>query len=310
MMYTSGGLMSPERFREIRKLFETVLERDRDTRAAFLAAASAGDTVLYEEVQKLLIAHDHVDAYMVPPVLVPPNAMEYPRLEGRRIGPYEILREIGHGGMGSVYFAVRSDDIYRKHVAFKVLRSASNKEVIRRFQQERRILASLEHPNIATLLDGGTTEEGLPYFVMEYVEGHPLFSYCDSHKLTIAERLRLFRKVCSAVQYAHQHRVIHRDLKPSNVLVTTEGVPKLLDFGIAKLLDPDLASQTLDPTTAAVRLMTPEYASPEQVLGETVTPGSDVYSLGVLLYELLTDHRPYKLRDHSPYELARVICEE
>ncbi|HEX4899948.1 MAG TPA: protein kinase, partial [Pyrinomonadaceae bacterium] len=168
----------------------------------------------------------------------------------------------------------------------------------------------LDHPHIARLLDGGTTDDGLPYFVMEYVEGEPLYRYCDKNQLTIADRLKLFRKACAAVHYAHQNFVIHRDLKPGNIMVSPEGVPKLLDFGIAKLLNPELAYHPLDPTTAAMRLMTPEYASPEQVRGEKLTAASDVYALGVMLYELLTDHRPYRLKNHSPHELARVICEE
>jgi len=306
--------MTPERWKRVEQVFESALEHPPAERAAFLDTACEGDAPLRQQVESLLLALDQAGTSAVFPPLNTPatNTLASPAsVIGKRLGAYRIVQEIGRGGMGSVYLAVRADAEYQKRVAIKLIRRGTDNEfIIRRFRNERQILASLDHPNIASLLDGGTTEEGLPYFVMEYVEGHPLFSYCDSHKLTIAERLRLFRKVCSAVQYAHQHRVVHRDLKPSNVLVTTEGVPKLLDFGIAKLLDPDLASQTLDPTTAAVRLMTPEYASPEQVLGETVTPGSDVYSLGILLYELLTDHRPYKLRDHSPYELARVICEE
>jgi TolB-like protein/Flp pilus assembly protein TadD len=183
--------------------------------------------------------------------------------------------------------------------------------ILRRFRKERQILAALDHPHIAGLLDGGTTEDGLPYFVMEFIEGQPLYSYCDTHYLNITERLKLFRAICDAVHYAHQKQVVHRDIKPSNVLVTSEGVPKLLDFGIAKLLNPQLAGDiTHDPTATAMRLMTPEYASPEQVQGAPTTPTTDVYSLGVLLYELLTGHRPYRLLNRAPHEIARVICEE
>jgi len=183
--------------------------------------------------------------------------------------------------------------------------------ILRRFRKERQILAALDHPHIAGLLDGGTTEDGLPYFVMEYIEGQPLYRYCDMHHLNISERLKLFRSICDAVHYAHQKQVVHRDIKPSNVLVTSEGVPKLLDFGIAKLLNPTLAGDiTHDPTATAMRLMTPEYASPEQVQGAPTTPSTDVYSLGVLLYELLTGHRPYRLVNRAPHEIARVICEE
>ena len=197
-------------------------------------------------------------------------------------------------------------------VAIKLVKRGMDTDfILRRFRKERQILAALDHPHIARLLDGGTTDDGLPYFVMEFIEGQPLYRYCDAHNLSIAERLRLFARVCDAVHYAHQKQVIHRDIKPSNVLVTSEGVPKLLDFGIAKLLNPDLAGDiTHDPTATAMRLMTPEYASPEQVQGAPTTPSTDVYSLGVLLYELLTGHRPYRLVNRAPHEIARVICEE
>ena len=306
--------MTPERWKRVEEVFESALEHPPAERAAFLDAACQGDSSLRNQVQTLLMALDKPNTSAISPSFVTPTTDKFAtpaNMIGKRLGAYRIVQEIGRGGMGSVFLAFRADDEYQKRVAIKLIRKGiDNDFLIRRFRNERQILATLDHPNVASLLDGGTTDEGLPYFVMEYVEGQPLFSYCDSHRLTIAERLRLFRKVCAAVNYAHQHRVIHRDLKPSNVLVTTEGVPKLLDFGIAKLLDPDLAHQTLDPTTAAVRMMTPEYASPEQVLGETVTISSDVYSLGVMLYELLTDHRPYRLTDKTPYELARVICEQ
>ncbi|HKZ02431.1 MAG TPA: serine/threonine-protein kinase [Pyrinomonadaceae bacterium] len=308
--------MTPERWKRVEQVFEAALEHPPAERAAYLDSACLGDSSLRQQVETLLVALDQAGASTskispslglpLSEILVPPTSVI-----GKRLGAYRIVQEIGRGGMGSVYLAVRADDEFQKRVAIKLIRRGVDSDfIIRRFRNERQILASLDHPNIASLLDGGTTDDGLPYFVMEYVEGQPLFSYCDSHKLTVNERLRIFHNVCSAVHYAHQHRVIHRDLKPSNVLVTTEGTPKLLDFGIAKLLDPELSSQTLDPTTAAVRMMTPEYASPEQVLGERVTPGSDVYSLGVLLYEILTDHRPYKLTDRTPHEAARVICEQ
>lgn len=229
---------------------------------------------------------------------------------GRHIGPYKVLREIGHGGMGVVYLAARDDREYKKRAAIKLVkRGMDTNSILRRFRNERQILADLDHPNIAKLLDGGTTEDGLSYFVMDYVEGLPIDLYCDTHKLPTAERLKLFRMVCSAVEYAHQQGAVHRDLKPSNVLVTAEGVPKLLDFGIAKLLNPELSSQTMEPT-ATLRPMTPEYASPEQARGQAITPASDIYSLGVLLYELLTGHRPYRIKNHTPQEIERVICEE
>jgi serine/threonine protein kinase len=231
---------------------------------------------------------------------------------GRRLGAYRIEREIGRGGMGAVYEAIRADNEFNKRAAIKLVKRGMDTDfILRRFRKERQILAALDHPHIGGLLDGGTTEDGLPYFVMEYIEGQPLYSYCDTHELSITERLKLFRSICDAVNYAHQKQVVHRDIKPSNVLVTSDGVPKLLDFGIAKLLNPQIAGDiTHDPTATAMRLMTPEYASPEQVQGAPTNPTTDVYSLGVLLYELLTGHRPYRLVNRAPHEIARVICEE
>ncbi|HEU5236835.1 MAG TPA: protein kinase, partial [Pyrinomonadaceae bacterium] len=201
---------------------------------------------------------------------------------------------------------------FSKRVAIKLVKRGMDTDfILRRFRKERQILAALDHPNIALLLDGGTTEDGLPYFVMEFIEGQPLYRYCDEHKLTIAERLRLFLSICDAVHYAHEKQVVHRDIKPSNVFVTSAGGVKLLDFGIAKLLNPSLVGDvTHDPTATAMLMMTPEYASPEQVQGGPIRPTTDVYSLGVLLYELLTGHRPYRLANRAAYEIARVICEE
>lgn len=307
--------MTPERWKKLEEVFESAVQRPPSERAAFLERACDGDPTLRNQVETLLLSYEKAGSFMEVPALGSAFSKtlvdQTTSVIGLRLGAYRIVREIGRGGMGSVYLAVRADDEFHKQVAIKLIKRGMDTDfIVRRFRNERQILASLDHPNIARLLDGGTTEDGLPYFVMEYVEGQPLYHYCDEHRLSLVERLQLFRKVCSAVHYAHQNFVIHRDLKPSNILLTAEGVPKLLDFGIAKLLNPDMASQTLDPTTAAIRLMTPEYASPEQVRGEIVTVASDVYSLGVMLYELLTDHRPYQLKDHSPLELARVICEE
>jgi eukaryotic-like serine/threonine-protein kinase len=224
----------------------------------------------------------------------------------RRIGPYKLLRELGRGGMGTVWLAARADEQFEKRVALKVVRSSDSEEVLRFFRRERQILAGLEHPYIARLLDGGTTEEGLPYFVMEHVEGVPIDRYCDDHQLTIPERLKLFEGVCSAVQHAHRSLVVHRDLKPGNVLVTQDGVPKLLDFGIAKLLNPEVAGASHETVVA----MTPDYASPEQVRGRAITTATDVYSLGVILYELLTGHRPYRVKTHEHVEVLKAVCEE
>jgi serine/threonine protein kinase/tetratricopeptide (TPR) repeat protein len=228
----------------------------------------------------------------------------------QRIGHYKILRELGHGGMGVVYLAVRDDDHYRKQVAIKLIKRGMDTDaVVRRFRTERQILANLDHPNIARLMDGGTTEDGLPYFVMEYVKGESINQYCDLHRLSTDKRLQLFRLICSAVNYAHQNLVIHRDLKPFNIIVTEEGVPKLLDFGIAKVLHEN-PQQATEMTATMMLVMTPEYASPEQVRGERVTTATDIYSLGVVLYEMLTGHRPYSFKSHRPDEVARAICEE
>ena len=232
-------------------------------------------------------------------------------VRGLRIGPYQVLRRLGEGGMGTVYLAARADQEFRKHVAIKVIRKGMDSaEIVTRFRRERQILAALDHPGIAKLFDGGTTEDGLSYFVMEYIQGRPLGEYCDSHGLSIRERLLLFRSICSAVQYAHQNLVIHRDIKPANVLVTADGAPRLLDFGIAKLLNPDALDVEAPPTATGMHVMTPAYASPEQVRGDPLTTASDVYSLGVVLYELLTGRRPYDLKTGSHLEVFRVVCEQ
>ena len=230
---------------------------------------------------------------------------------GRRVGAYELKREIGRGGMGTVYLAERVDGEFKQRVAVKLIKRGMDTDLIlKRFRRERQILAALDHPNITYFLSGDSTEDGLPFFVMEYIEGKALYQFCDNKKLSVGERLRIFQQICAAVHAAHQIKVIHRDLKPSNILVKADGTPKLLDFGIAKVLDPELAVTEIDPTATQMRVMTPEYASPEQMSGDEITPASDIYSLGVLLYELLTGHRPYRLKKRPPHEIARIICEE
>jgi serine/threonine protein kinase len=230
-------------------------------------------------------------------------------MEGRRLSGYTLIHEIGRGGMGSVYLAERSDGAFRKQVAIKLVQPGrSGPAFIARFQQEREILASLDHPNIARLLDAGATEEGLPYLVMELVEGQPIQQWCDERKLDISERIALIRTVCGAVRHAHQHLVVHRDLKPGNILVTADGTVKLLDFGIAKLLE-DKPTAELPATETLAQMMTPDYASPEQVRGGGITTLTDVYSLGVICYELFTGHRPYRLSSAALHEMARVISE-
>ena len=308
--------MTPERWKQIEELLEAAMHRTPAERSAFLRDACASDPALLQHVETLIESYEKAEGFMESPIVEDLfderwRGDDFNPLIGKRIGSYRVVRELGRGGMGAVYLAVRADDVFQKRVAIKLVKRGMDTDfILRRFRQERQILASLEHPNIARLLDGGTTDDGLPYFVMEYIEGLPVNQYCDAQKLPTTERLRLFLKVCAAVAFAHQNLVLHRDLKPSNVLVLPDGTPKLLDFGIAKLLNPEMGSQTLDPTTMAMRMMTPEYASPEQVRGATVTKSSDVYSMGVLLYELLTGHRPYRLDNRMPEELARVICEE
>jgi serine/threonine protein kinase len=229
-------------------------------------------------------------------------------LTRRRIGAYSIIRELGHGGMGEVYLATRDDQEYRKDVAIKIVRSGLESELIlRRFRHERQILANLEHPNIAGLLDGGTTPDGLPYFVLEYVDGVPIDAYSDTRRLSIRERLLLFRTVCLAVEHAHEQHVVHRDIKPTNILVNAEGVPKLLDFGIAKLLT---SGGGESETVTRAGMLTPEFASPEQMRGESVDEAADIYALGVLLYRLLVGQSPYRVTNDRPHELARAICED
>ena len=312
--------MTPERWQQVEEIFQAAVDLAPNERERYVAQACAADASLKRDVETLLLQHDSASGVLEHPVY---GSTELSAIEsfvyddedpmlGRRLGAYRIEREVGRGGMGAVYEALRVDNEFTLRVAIKLVKRGMDTDfILRRFRKERQILAALDHPYIAHLLDGGTTEDGLPYFVMEFIEGRPLYRYCDEHNLSIAERLKLFLGVCEAVHYAHQKQVIHRDIKPSNVLVTSEGIPKLLDFGIAKLLNPELAGEiTHDPTATAMRLMTPEYASPEQVQGAPTTPSTDVYSLGVLLYELLTGHRPYRLVNRAPHEIARVICEE
>ena len=304
--------MKPDRWRQIDQILQAALDRDPRERSAFLEEACAEDASLLGEVESLIKSHDEAQSFIEAPLLEDATKMMRERpVANRLIGAYKIIREIGHGGMGTVFLASRADEQYRKAVAIKLIRRGMDTDsILSRFRHERQILASLDHPNIARLLEGGTTEDGLPYFVMEYIEGQTVDQYCDTHRLTTAERLKLFRTVCSAVHYAHQNLVVHRDIKPSNILVTAEGIPKLLDFGIAKLLKPEMYAQTIAPTETMVRPMTPDYASPEQVRSQPITTATDVYSLGVLLYELLTGRRPYRIRSSHPEEMEKAICEQ
>ena len=301
-----------DRWVRIEHLFYAALDQEPDSRGAFLDQACQDDAELRKEVESLLQSDGHTMGFLRNPVLDAAQqiAAKKEELSGKRIGAYQLLRLLGEGGMGKVYLAARADDLYQKEVAIKTVQGGlgQNRVMLLRFRSERQILANLDHPAIARLLDGGITDDGLPYLVMEYVNGIRVDDYCRINKLTTEQRLHLFCAVCEAVEYAHKNLVVHRDIKPANILVTAEGVPKLLDFGIAKLLDPEAGQVAQTRTTE--RMMTPEYASPEQVRGDQVTTSTDVYALGVLLYELLAGKRPFQLDKTSPFEMARIICEQ
>jgi non-specific serine/threonine protein kinase/serine/threonine-protein kinase len=308
--------MFTERWDEIKEKLLTALELQPAQRSAYLAQIGAVDPELRKELDSLIASHERTGTdFLNMPVAELSSAVatrgEPRSVLGQRIGPYKIVEQIGVGGMGEVYRAFRADDEYLKQVAIKLVRAGQNSDfVIHRFKDERQILASLDHPNIARLLDGGRTEEGVPYFVMELIQGQPIDDYCDQHKLPITDRLKLFLQVCSAVQYAHQRLIIHRDIKPGNILVTAEAVPKLLDFGVAKILDQHAGQELHEPTLAVFRVLTPGYASPEQIKSEPIAISSDVYSLGVVLYELLTGHSPYRVTSRTAHELSRAACED
>lgn len=303
----SGG-----RWARLDALFAEAADLEPGARAAFLAALRVDDPALAEELEPLL-EWDSADggALLADAVHGAVSSIldrSGPDRRGSRLGPYRIVDELGHGGMGTVYLAERDDGAYDARVAIKLIRGGvASRAQVRRFKAERQILAGLDHPNIARMLDGGTTADGLPYVVMEVVEGEPIDRYCDRLRLPVDDRIHLFRAVCDAVSYAHRNLVVHRDLKPGNILVTPDGVPKLLDFGIAKLVEPDGGEPAATRTALA---MTPAYASPEQVRGESVTTATDVYALGAVLYELLTGHPAHRFETTTPGELERVICRE
>jgi len=307
-----SGTLPPESWQRIEELYLAALEHAPEARSAWLTQACPDNDALRHEVESLLAADGRAGDFLERRVSEQ-FSVSFPKLFpgfglGHQIGSYRLVREIGQGGMGAVYMAERTDGEFHQRVAIKLVRQGFESDfLLRRFRHEREILARLEHPNIARLLDGGTTPEGVPYLAMEFVEGQPIDEYCRQRQLSLPARLELFRTVCAAVQYAHQTFVIHRDLKPGNILVTADGTPKLLDFGIAKLLDPENA---LGKSTLTQQLpMTPEYASPEQADGSLITTASDVYSLGVILYQLLTGQRPYEFRNRSAKEVTEVICQ-
>jgi eukaryotic-like serine/threonine-protein kinase len=314
--------VTPERFQVIERLYRAALAFDNTQRSAYLDKECGQDESLRHEVEALLSYARYGAGFMESPaieefVLTSQSCAQEvagaPRLSviGKRVGEYQIVARIGSGGMGDVFRAVRADNEYKQLVAIKLVsvRDESG-AIVSRLRSERQILAILDHPNIARLLDGGTTEDGIPFFVMELIDGSPIDQYCLTHQLSVDDRLQLFLQVCSAVEYAHQRLIIHRDLKPANILVSADGVPKLLDFGIAKILSPETADHGLDPTVTMVAALTPAYASPEQIKGQPITTASDVYSLGVILYELLTGLHPYRASGMSFHDVARAICEQ
>ena len=271
-------------------LFAEALARPPDERSAFLESACADRPDLQQEVESLLKAHQLAGDFIEVPVISPSDLCD--ANVGRIVGRYRLLKQIGCGGMGNVYLAERNDTEFVQRVAIKLIRRGlDTDEVLRRFRQERQVLATLEHPNIARLIDGGSTEEGLPYIVMEYVEGARINRFCDDKRLSLEARLILFAKLCEVVQYAHNNLVVHRDLKPANILMTDDEELKLLDFGIAKVLDSE-SEPSIDVTASHQRRFTPAYASPEQFRGEPISTATDVYSLGVIQYELLTGRQP------------------
>lgn len=305
--------MTPEQWEALQAAFEEAMALSEPERNRFVQSQFADDLTLKTELERLLAATDTDDESLLEPVVAAAASVADAGTDpwiGKAFGSYEAIKRIATGGMSAVYLGRRTDDEFEQKVAIKIVAgSILSEDLQRRFKVERQILASLQHRYVAQLYDGGTTSDGLLYFVMEYVEGLPIDEFCDKNTLSIGDRLELFSKLCTAVDYAHRNLVVHRDIKPSNIIVSTDGTPKLLDFGIAKPLDQAQIKQTIAMTRADVRAMTPEYASPEQVRGENITTATDVYSLGVLLYKLLSGHMPYLLNSHSVAAVAKVICE-
>jgi serine/threonine protein kinase/tetratricopeptide (TPR) repeat protein len=305
-------MISRARWQRIQSLFEEVVDVPPPERASRLADSCGADLELRRSVESLLASDDRTADPLLNAVSEAAESLltdHQDRLLGTRLGHYRIASVLGHGGMSTVYRAERDDDKYRQTVAIKVLHHAALHPRLRnRLHSERHILATLAHPSIARLIDSGDLDDGTPYLVMEYVDGEFIDSYCDSRTLFIRERLELFVQVCSAVQFAHRNLIVHRDIKTANILVNGDGLPKLLDFGIAKLLAPESLSHTVPVTRLQERILTPENAAPEQVLGRSITTATDIYGLGVLLYQLLTGRSPYRLLSYSQLQLERAIC--
>ncbi|HEY0049871.1 MAG TPA: serine/threonine-protein kinase, partial [Pyrinomonadaceae bacterium] len=306
--------MQSENWKTIKEVLVEALKLDASERSDFLDKADISSEIRQEVESLLTFEEESKD-------LMNLSAVEFSKdffdadeeakniLIGQRVGVYEIARELGYGGMGAVYLAERTDGKFKQKVALKLLKREMNTSALRqRFQQEREILASLQHPNIARLLDAGTTGDRIPFIAMEYVEGLPIDAFCNKHDLDLTDRLKLFRTVCATVDFAHRNLIVHRDLKPSNILVTEDGVPKLLDFGISKILSTDRENINA-ATITRLGVMTPSYASPEQLQNKSVTTATDVYSLGVILYELLSGHRPFENKEGDLEEIYRAVID-
>ena len=300
--------MDADRYQKIKEVFNQAVDLTLLERQDYVSEACADDSEVRREVEKMLLFADDADDTLEKNVFEVFDGGKSAKIP-EAIGDYKIVREIGRGGMGAVYEAVRENKNFRQRVALKVIKRGMDTDaVVSRFRHEQKILASLEHPGIARFLDGGMTDEGLPFYAMEYVEGASVDDYCAEKNLSIDEKLKLFREICAAVQYAHQNLVIHRDLKPKNILVTADGTPKLLDFGIGKILTPETTEEELG-TATQLGMMTPAYASPEQIRGARIGTASDIYSLGVVLYELLTGQKPYKISSKSQIEIEKAVLE-
>ncbi len=298
--------MTTDHQRRVRELFDAALDQPAELRQQFLAGACKGDQKLYDTVGRLLAAQERSAGVLDTPVWQRHEPAANAGEPGSLIGPYKILQELGGGGMGIVYQAVRADEVFQRVCAIKVIRpEISTETLLQRFRQERQILARLDHVNIARIVDGGSTPAGLPYLVMDFVDGPSINKFCTEHALSVRPRLALFQQVCSAVQYLHNNNVIHGDLKPPNILVGNDGTVKIVDFGIASAISADG-----EESNKALPLMTPGYASPEQMQGKTLTPASDVYSLGVILYELLTGLQPFPGTGRGRLELLNVITSQ
>jgi serine/threonine-protein kinase len=305
--------INKHRFEIIKSIFDELTDLNSDEKEKAINDRCGNDEDLKCELLSLLKSYENADDFLEPKLKEVNSKTKSARdnFIGKHIGHYLVEGEAGIGGMGIVYAGRRDDKEFEQKVAIKLLRQGLGSDyLLQRFQRERQTLANLQHPNIARLLDGGSTEDGFSYLVMEFIDGNPITDYCDSKELTIRERLELFRTVCSAVQYAHQSLVVHRDIKPANILVNKQGRPKLLDFGIAKLLDEDIGEAGNELTKAGIWHFTPEYASPEQMKSESITTTSDIYSLGVLLYQLLSGHHPYRITSSSPLAVSKIITEE